>query len=131
VVTPIRSGIAGIVHEVADRARALLRLEVELAALELREKLASLASGIAVLVVAAILALFALGFGLAAIAVALATFLDTWLALLLVTGGLLVLVVVAGLVGRSLLRRAGPPVPQRAIVEAKATTEALKGNGSG
>ena len=118
-----------MVHEVADRIRALVRLEAELAAIEVREKLATFASGIAALVAAAILGLFALGFGLATITAGLATFLDLWLALLLVTAGLILLAVVAALVGRMLLRRAGPPVPQRAIVEAKATTEVLKGNG--
>lgn len=131
VVTPVRSGIAGVVQELTDRIRTLVRLEAELATLELRQKLATFASGIGALVAAGLLALFALGFLFATIAAGLATFLDLWLALLLVAAGLVVLAVVAGLVGRMLLRRAGPPVPERAIVEAKTTAEALKGNGRG
>ena len=126
-----RSGLSAVVQEVAERVRRLVRLEAELAAVELKQKAASLASGVAVLVFAAVLALFALGFGLAAAAVALATFLDTWLALLIVTAALLVTAVFAGLLGRSLLRRAGPPVPERAIAEAKVTGEVLRGSHGG
>jgi hypothetical protein len=59
----------------------------------------------------------------------LAIVLDTWLALLLVTVGLLLLAVVLGLLARSRLRRGTPPLPEQAIREAKLTTEALKANG--
>ena len=78
---------------------------------------------------AALMVLYALGFGLATVAVALAIVLDTWLALLLVTVGLLLLAVVLGLLARSRLRRGTPPLPEQAIREAKLTTQALKANG--
>jgi hypothetical protein len=79
--------------------------------------------------VAAVLLVFGLGFGLATIAAAIATATSTWLALLIVTGGL---VLVAGLLGalavRS-LKKGTPPVPEQALREAKLTTEALKHDG--
>jgi len=55
--------------------------------------------------------------------------LDTWLALLIVAVGLLAVAAVLGLLARSLVKRATPPVPELAIREAKLTSEALKANG--
>jgi hypothetical protein len=125
------STVGDVVHEVAERASALARLEAELAVAEVRGKVASLGAGAAVLAGAAILGLFTFGFVLAAIAAGLATFLDTWLALLIVAIVLLVATTVLAVGGLSLLRRGVPPTPGRAITEAKLTVEALKGNGRG
>ena len=77
-------------------------------------------------------AVFGLGFALATVAAALATFLSTWLALLIVTGALFLLVgalAVAGVLGFfgiTSLSKGSPPVPEQAITEARLTTEALK-----
>jgi hypothetical protein len=73
--------------------------------------------------------LYALGFAFATIAAALATFLDTWLALLIVTVGLLVLAGVLGLLAKNRIERGTPPVPEQAIEEARLTTAALKSDG--
>ena len=62
---------------------------MELAGLELKRKAARLGLGAGLLIGAAVFGLFALGFGFAAIAGALAIVLDTWLALLIVFGSLL------------------------------------------
>lgn len=86
--------------------------------------------GVALGAGAAFVALFGLGFLLATIAVALAIVLDTWLALLLVTLGVLVLAGLLGLLARSRFKRGTPPVPEQALHEAKLTTEALKPNGN-
>jgi Putative Actinobacterial Holin-X, holin superfamily III len=121
-----RNGIAGAVNDVADHARTLVRLEGELAALELRKKAAAFGGGAAALVGAVVVALFAFGFALATLAAGLSTFLPTWLSLLIVTLLLIAAVAILVVVGRALLRRATPPVPQQAIDEAKATGEMLK-----
>ena len=84
-----RPGLGGAAKLVADRARSIVRLEIELAVSELKRKVAALGIGIAMLVGAAIFVVFALGFALATIAAALATAVSTWLALLIVTGGAL------------------------------------------
>jgi hypothetical protein len=122
-------GVGNAAKEVADHAKALVGLELELASLELKRKLGALGLGIALAVASAVLALFALGFLLATVAAALATFLATWLALLLVGGFLLVLTAVLALVGLKLVKRGTPPVPEQAIREAKLTSEAIKSNG--
>jgi putative superfamily III holin-X len=121
-----RRGLGAATRLVSERASALVRLELQLAAAELKQKIASLGVGIGLLVAAAVFGLYAVGFGLATIAAGLATTVSIWLALLIVTGGLLVLVAILALVGRSKVRKGTPPVPEQAIAEAKLTTVALK-----
>jgi hypothetical protein len=117
-------------EQVAEHAKRVIRLEIELAILELKRKLATLGVGIGMLVTAGVLALFGLGFMLAAIAAGIATALPVWVALLIVMAGLFLIAGALGLIGRSALKKATPPVPERAITEARLTMETLK-NGSG
>ena len=117
-------------RQVAEHASALARLELELAALELKRKVAALGLGLGLGIGALIFLLFMFGFGLATAAAALATFLSTWLSLLIVTGALFAVAGLLGLLALRAIRRGTPPVPQQAIQEAKATTEALRSDGS-
>ena len=119
-------GLGGAVKAVSERASKLVRLELELAALEVKQKLAALGFGIGLAFGAAVLAVLAVGFLFATIAAALATFLATWLALLIVTLFLFVLVAVLGLLGIRSIKKGTPPVPQQAIREAKLTTTAIR-----
>jgi len=121
-----RRGLGAAAKLVSERASSLVRLELQLAAAELKQKGVALGLGIALVVGAAVLGLFALGFGLATAAAALATTVSTWLALLIVTGALVLLAGVIGAIGVGRLRKGTPPIPVQAIEEAKLTTEALK-----
>lgn len=119
-------GVGTAAKEVAEHASALARLELELAGLEVKRKLGALGAGVGLLVAAAVLALYGLGFLFATVSAAFDSFLPGWLAHL-VTGVLLLLL--AGLlaaVGVGRLKRGTPPVPEQAIREAKLTSEALK-----
>ena len=120
------SGLGAAAKQVAERASTLARLELELAQTELKRKAGSLGAGVGLGIAAALLALYALGFLLATIAVALAIVLDAWLALLLVTAGLFLLAGILGLLARSRIGRGTPPLPEQAIQEAKLTSEAIK-----
>lgn len=122
-------GLGTAVKQVAEHASALARLELELAALELKRKLGALGLGIGLGVGAAVVGVFMLGFLFATIAAALATFLDTWLALLIVTVFLLLVAALLGFLALRAVRRGTPPVPEQAIREAKLTTEAIKSDG--
>ena len=130
---PIRetdpTGLGAAVKAVAERASSIVRLELELAAMEVKRKVVALGLGIVFLVVAAVLFFLMLGFALAAVAAALATTMSTWLALLVTTGILLGLAAVAGLVGLLKIKTGTPPVPEQAIREARLTTEALRSDG--
>lgn len=118
--------VGAAAKQVAEHASALARLEVELAGLELKSKVAALGLGAGLAIAAGVIALFALGFGLAAGAVALAIVLDAWLALLLVFAGLLFLAGILALIGLKTIKRGSPPVPKQALEEAKRTQEVLR-----
>ena len=124
-----QTGVGAAAKQVAEHASTLAKLELELAGLELKRKAGALGTVIGLGIGAALVGLFALGFGLATIAVALAIVLDTWLAMLIVTVGLLAIAGTLGLLALKRIKRGTPPVPEQAIREAKLTTEALKANG--
>jgi hypothetical protein len=118
-------GLSGATKRVADHARSFVRLELQLAASELKRRLAALGLGLALTAGAALFGLIALAFGLAAATAAIATTLSVWLSLLIMFGGLLVVAGVLGGIGVTLLRKA-KPLPEQAIAEAQLTTEALR-----
>jgi hypothetical protein len=122
-------GLGTVVKDVTEHAKSLVQLELELASLELKGKIAELGVGAGLLVGGAVFGLYALGFAFAAIAAGLATFLPTWAALLIVTGFLLLVALVLALIGRGRMKKGTPPVPEQAIREAKLTQEALKSDG--
>ena len=122
-------GVGTSAKQVAEHASTLAKLELELAGLELKKKVVAFGTGLGLRIAAAIVGVYALGFLFATVAVALATFLDAWLAVLLVTVGLLTLAAILGFLAIGRFKRATPPVPEQAIREAKLTTEALKANG--
>jgi protein-S-isoprenylcysteine O-methyltransferase Ste14 len=124
-------GLGAAAKQVAEHGSAILRLELELAAMELKRKITALGVGIGFAVGAAVFLLFMVGFAFAAIAAGLATAVPTWAALLIVTGILLLLVAALGIFAVTRIRKGTPPVPEQAIREAKLTTEALKSDGTG
>ena len=124
-----QQGVGAAAKQVADHAKALVGLELELAGLELKKKAAALGLGAGLAIGGAVVGLYAFGFLLLTVAAALATFLPTWLALLAVTVFLLAVSATLALVGLKKVQRGTPPVPEQALEEAKRTTEALRSNG--
>jgi Putative Actinobacterial Holin-X, holin superfamily III len=119
-------GLSGATKRVADHARSIVQLELQLAAAELKRKVAALAIGIGLAIGAAVLGLLALLFGLAAATAGIATALPVWLSLLIMFGGVLLLAAMLGAIGAALLRKGSKPVPEQAIAEAQLTQEALR-----
>jgi len=119
-------GVGGAAKLVAEHASSIAKLELELAGLELKKKAVSLGLGVGLGIGAALFGLFMLGFALATIAAALATFLSTWLALLIVTLFLGGLAGTLGILALGRIKKGTPPVPEQAIREAKLTTAAIK-----
>ncbi|TML29156.1 MAG: phage holin family protein [Actinobacteria bacterium] len=122
-------GVGAAVKQVAERTSSIVRLELELAALELKRKVFALGLGIGFAVAAAGMLVFMAAFVYAAIAAALALVMPTWAALLVVAGILLLLAALLGFLALNRIKKGTPPVPEQAIQEAKLTTEALKSNG--
>jgi hypothetical protein len=119
-------GLGTAVKDLTEHASAWFRLERELAIVEVKKKVTSLGLGLVLAVAAALVGVYAIGFLFATITAALATFLATWLALLVVTLFLFVTAGILGAVGLSRIKRGTPPVPEQAIREAKLTTTVLK-----
>jgi uncharacterized membrane protein YqjE len=119
-------GLSSAAKVFADRASSIVKLELELASLELKRKVRSLMGAAGLAVGAVVLAFFGLLFLLAAAGAALALVLATWLAMLVMFAILVGIAIVLGIVGLRLIRKATPPVPEQAIEEAKLTAEALK-----
>jgi len=117
--------VAATAREVAEHASALSRLELELAGLELKQKATKLAVGSTLAVVSAVLGLFGLGFALAALAAGIATATPWWVALLIVTAGVMVVAATLALVAKGRFKSATPPIPDQAIREAKLTRDAI------
>jgi Putative Actinobacterial Holin-X, holin superfamily III len=122
-------GVGAAVKQVAERTSSIVRLELELAALELRRKVVALGLGIGLGIGAAVMLVFMVAFVYAAIGAALALVMPTWAALLVVAGILLLQAVLFALLALNRIKKGTPPVPEQAIQEAKLTTEALKSNG--
>jgi hypothetical protein len=116
---------------VAEKASTIARLELELAQMELKKKVAALGVGIGLAFAAVAVGLYGIGFLFATVTAGLAEFMPVWLALLIVTLALLLTAGILGALAVRSFKRGTPPLPEQAIDEAKLTTQALKGNGSG
>ena len=123
-------GLTGATRRVAEHARSIVRLELQLATAELKRKLAQFGTGIAFSFTAAVLGFLTLCFALAGAAAALSLVLPVWASLLIVGGAVLLVGAIFGTVGVVLLRKGSNPVPEQAIAEAQRTTEALRSNGN-
>jgi hypothetical protein len=95
--------------------RELVLDEIEMLKQEMIAKLKAIGTGAGLLLVAAILALFFIGFLLTAAVWALSLVMPGWLAALLMAALLLVIAVIVGLVGYNTLKKGIPPVPSDTI----------------
>jgi uncharacterized membrane protein YqjE len=122
-------GLGSAAKQFAERASTLVRLELELASLELKRKFRLFATGIALGALAAVLLVFAIGFGLASAAAGIATATSVWVALLIVTGGLVLVIGLLAWLAQRAIKKATPALPEQALREAKLTKEVLKHDG--
>jgi hypothetical protein len=123
-------GLSGATRRVAEHAREFVRLEVQLATAELKAKLAAIGTGVGLILAGCVLAFLALCFALSAAAAGLATTLPWWASLLIVCGALVLIALILGIVGYTMLRDNANPVPEQAVQEAQAASDALL-NGEG
>ena len=130
-----------VVRDVARQIAAAVRDGIEVAVVvgggnffrgaELQQKGQTAGAGAGLAIAAMLFALYALGFGLAAVAAAIALVVDWWLALLIVFLALVLLVFVLGAVSRALVRKTGSLRPEQAMEEARRTKDVLRGLGAG
>ena len=122
----VRERITASLTDIRARGQKLVELNVELLKAELKKKMQEYGGAIGMFAAAGLLALYALGFLLATITVALALFLPTWLALLIVTLVLFLIIAILVLAGRSKLQKLQVAPPAQAPAEAKITIATAK-----
>jgi uncharacterized membrane protein YqjE len=120
-----------IVSEVSEKASLLVREEIELAKAEVRQKLSRLTKGVVGVVAAGTFVLFGLVTLLHGLAWLVNDALNSaaWVGFFIVTGGLFLLALLAGLLAIRWFRTGTPPTPELAIEEAKRTRAELERQG--
>lgn len=121
--------LADAVQRVAESARTLIQLELQLAIEEVKRKLAMLGIGLGLAAFAAYFVSLAVLLGLAAATAGLTYVLPVWAACLVMAAAVLVLAIGLGMIGVVLMRRGSNVVPEEAIAEAQRTIEEIEDAG--
>jgi len=115
-----------LVRELSEQTTTLIRKELALAQLELKEKGKRAGIGGGLFGTAGVLALYGLGALIATAILALATAIDAWLAALIVAVVLFAAAGVVALVGKKQIEQATPPAPEQAIASTKRDVQEVK-----
>jgi uncharacterized membrane protein YqjE len=118
--------ISELVQRLSVQTRTLLRQELQLAQLELKQKGKRAGIGAGMFGGSGLFALYGLGALVATAILALATAVDAWLAALIVAVVLFAVAGVLALTGKKQVEEATPPTPERAIAEGQETVDELK-----
>ncbi|MCD0444560.1 phage holin family protein [Glycomyces sp. A-F 0318] len=119
--------VGNIVGDLTSEVAHLARVEAQLAAREMADKAKQGAAGGGMVAMAGVLAFYGgAAFALAA-GIALALVWPAWLAALVVGVALFALAGIEALIGRSMLRKAMPPVPEQTMERARDDADALRG----
>lgn len=116
---------AELVKLAAEQVSTLVRDELKLAQVELAQKGKRAGLGVGMFGGAGLVALYGVGALLAAAIIALAAVMPAWLSALLVGVALLAIAGILGLLGKSQVSKAGPPVPQDAVASVKADIDTI------
>jgi len=117
------------VQRVAESARTLIQLELQLAIEEIKRKLAMLGVGLGLTAFAAYFLSLAILFGLAAATVGLTYVMPIWAACLVMGFAVLLVAVGLAMIGYVLMRRGSNVMPEEAMAEAQLTMEDLEDAG--
>jgi len=115
-----------LVQELTTEVSTLVRKELELAQVELKEKGKRAGIGGGLFGGAGVLALYGLGALIACAILALATAVDGWLAALIVAVVLFAGAAVAALIGKGQVQQATPPAPEQAIQSVQDDIQTVK-----
>ena len=115
-----------LLRQLSEQTATLVRQELELAKVEMREKGKQVGIGVGAFGGAGLVALFAFGALTACFILALATAVSAWLAALIVAVAYAAIAGVLALTGKSKVQQATPPVPERAVESTKEDVEWTK-----
>jgi uncharacterized membrane protein YqjE len=111
--------VGDLMKDLSDQTTTLVRKEIELAKAELQEKGKKAGAGAGMFGGAGLFGFFAFAALTATLILALTEAVAPWLAALIVTAVYGAIAGVLALQGKSKVREAGPPVPERAVESAK------------
>ncbi|HEV7883144.1 MAG TPA: phage holin family protein [Solirubrobacteraceae bacterium] len=117
---------AELIKQVSEQTSKLVRQEIALARLEIREKIKHFEIGAGLLGAAAFFALFGAATLIAALVLVLATAMEAWLAALVVAVVLLAGAGIMALGGKRQIAEATPPAPEQAVENVQADIEEVK-----
>ncbi|MEA2128980.1 MAG: hypothetical protein QOJ85_1871 [Solirubrobacteraceae bacterium] len=117
---------AELIKQVSEQTSKLVRQEIALARLEIREKIKHFEIGAGLLGAAAFAALFGAATLVAALVLVLATAMEAWLAALVVAVVLLGGAGIMALSGKRQIAEATPPAPEQAVENVHADIEEVK-----
>jgi uncharacterized membrane protein YqjE len=116
-----------LVQQVSELVAKLVREEISLAQLELKEKGKRAGVGAGLFGGGGLVALYGVGALVAAAVLGLAEVVPAWLAALIVGVVLLAVAGVVALMGKKQVERAVPPVPEQAIESVREDIDVVKG----
>jgi len=119
--------VGELIQQLSQQTATLVRQELQLAQVEMKEKGKRVGIGAGLFGGAGVVALYGVGALTATIVLALATFLDAWLAALIVTAVLFGAAGVIALVGKKQVDEGTPPKPEQAIQSTKRDVDEVKG----
>jgi uncharacterized membrane protein YqjE len=122
------ASLGQLTGELSQQVTRLVRDEIRLAQVEMRDKGKRLGTGAGLMGAGGLLAAFGFGCVVAAAVLALDLAVEAWISALIVGAVLFVVASIVGAAGRSQMRRGAPPVPREAMESTKEDIEALKGH---
>lgn len=124
--SPGERSLSELVQQVSEQSAALARMEVELAKAEVAQKGKQLGMGAGAFGAAGVVGLFAVGALTATLILVLSTFLEAWVAALIVTVVYAAIAGILALTGKRKVDQAGPPIPEQAIDSTKRDIQAAR-----
>jgi len=119
--------IGDLVKQLSEQTSTLVRKELQLAQIELKEKGKRAGIGAGLFGGAGVVVLYGVGALVAAVILLLATALAAWLSALIVAVVLLAGAGIAALMGKKQVQQAVPPQPEQAIQSTKRDVDHVKG----
>ena len=122
--------VSDLVQRMSQQTADLVRKELDLAQVEMKEKGKRAGIGAGLFGGAGLISAYAVGALIAAAILGLATAVDAWLAALIVSVVLFAIAGVAALVGKKQVDQATPPQPEQAIASTRQDVDEVKGRAS-
>ena len=119
--------VGELVQRMSQQTASLVRQELQLAQIEMKEKGKRAGLGAGMFGGAGVFALYGVGALIAALILVLATFLEPWIAAAIVTVVLFAIAGVLALTGKKEIEQATPAAPEQAIESTKQDVDELKG----